>query len=87
MKGEVPHPDKNLEIDFGLDSLDQIELYFIENSFSLKLSEEEFEENITLRNLAKYISEKSNVYIESKGQWSDIISKIEKKEFKKDFSH
>lgn len=83
LKGEYPEADKDLEIEFGLDSLDQVELLtYIENSFSVKLDENEFKENSTLIKLSKYIASKSNGYIESGSNWSSIIKNGEIKELK-----
>ncbi|CAM3169906.1 AMP-binding protein [Streptobacillus felis] len=74
MKNEYPEPDMNLEIEFGLDSLDQVELLsFIERSFGTKLTDEEFKENISLISLAKLVKSKSDSFVETKDQWKDII--------------
>lgn len=83
MKGESPEPNKNLEIEFGLDSLDQVELLtFIENSFGLKMTEEEFKDNLTLIKLSDYIVNNSGEYNESGDQWNEIINKAPIKELK-----
>ncbi|CAM3169955.1 AMP-binding protein [Streptobacillus felis] len=83
MKGEYPEVDKNLEVEFGLDSLDQVELLtFIENSFGIKMSEDEFKENLTLIGLTKYISEKSSGYTEMTDQWKEVVQNAPKTELK-----
>ena len=80
MKGKYPHPDKDLEIEFGLDSLDQIELRtFIETSYGLTLDEQEFRNNLSLNKLAKLISEKGNMTNTQEGnEWTRIIEKAPK---------
>ena len=80
MKGKYPHPDKDLEIEFGLDSLDQIELRtFIETSYGLTLDEQEFRNNLSLNKLAKLISEKGNMTNTQEGnEWTRIIENAPK---------
>lgn len=86
MKGSVPEPDKNLEIEFGFDSLDQVELLtFIENSFGIKMNEESFKENMSLLGISEYIINNSKGYTESKDQWKEIIDKAPKKELKEGY--
>ncbi|WP_064612525.1 AMP-binding protein [Streptobacillus moniliformis] len=81
MKNEYAEPNVNLEIEFGLDSLDQVELLsFIERSFGVKLTNEEFKENITLIKLSELIKNKSEKFIETKDQWKEIIKNAPVKE-------
>ncbi|ACZ01881.1 AMP-binding protein [Streptobacillus moniliformis] len=83
MKGVYPEGNKNLEVEFGLDSLDQVELLtFIENSFGLKISEEDFKDNLTLLGLSKYIEEKSSGFTETTDQWKEVIQNAPNKELK-----
>ncbi|WP_156299739.1 AMP-binding protein [Streptobacillus canis] len=83
MKGAYPEVDKNLEVEFGLDSLDQVELLtFIENSFGIKMSENDFKDNLSLLGLSKYISEKSNGFIETTDQWKEVVQNAPKTDFK-----
>lgn len=74
LKNEYPDPDMNLELEFGLDSLDQVELLsFIERSFGLKLTDEEFKDNINLIKLSELVKSKSEKFVETKEQWKEII--------------
>lgn len=81
MKGKYPHPDKDLEIEFGLDSLDQIELRtFIETTYGLKLEEQEFRNNLSLNKLSNLITEKGNTENAQEGgnEWTRIIENAPK---------
>ena len=86
LKGNEPGPDENLEIEIGLDSLDQVELItYIENSFSIKLNETIFTTHSTLRSLSEYISEKSSNFTESEVKMDDIIKNAPYEEVKKGY--
>ena len=86
LKGNEPGPDENLEIELGLDSLDQVELItYVENSFSIKLNETIFTTHSTLRSLSEYISEKSSSFNEMEVKMNDIIKNAPYAEVKKGY--
>lgn len=83
IKGIDVSLNKNLELDYGFDSLDQIELLsFLERSFKIKIKEEEFKENLTLLKLYELVKERSNGFEQTDDQWKDIIKNAPSKEFK-----
>lgn len=85
LKGKTPKSTVDLEIEFGLDSLDQVELLsFLERSFGVLISTEEFKENSSLLKLSEYVKERTNGFVESENQWANLVRDINVEEPKKD---
>ena len=82
MKGKLLTADENLEIEYGLDSLDQVELIsFIQSTFGVVIAEKEFKENSTLAKLSDYVAQTSNVFNENvTNQWENIVKNAPKKD-------
>ena len=60
-------PDAHLELDLGLDSLDIVEiLSFIEMSFGIKITEEEFTDIKNVLDIAKFVKEKGGNLLKMK---------------------
>ena len=75
LKGVEPLPEENLELEIGMDSLDIVELFaYIENSFGIKLNEEQFSEMSNLKALSEYINEKATKIEDSEVDWKKIIA-------------
>lgn len=67
-------PDENLEIEIGLDSLDQVELIsYIENSFGIKMDENLISNYSNLRLLSEYIHKTSSDFNENEIKLDTII--------------
>lgn len=68
-------PDSHLELDLGLDSLDIVEiLSFIETSFGVKISEEQFSNLKSILDIAKFIKENGGEYHEEEMDWKSILN-------------
>lgn len=68
-------PENHLEIDLGLDSLDLVELVtFLENTFGIKVQEEDFTKIKTVEDLCIFIREKKGVYEKKDVNWEMIFS-------------
>ncbi len=74
-KGKIVFAHSNLEIDCGLDSLDIVELTaFIDYTFGLVLSREDFTPNMTIEVLAKLVRDKKTRIEMAKIGWKKILS-------------
>ena len=68
-------PDLHLELDLGLDSLDIVEiLSFIETSFGVKISEEQFSNLKNILDIAKYIKDNGGEYHQENLDWKSILN-------------
>lgn len=68
-------PDAHLELDLGLDSLDIVEiLSFIEMSFGIKITEEEFTDIKNVLDIAKFVKEKGGEFTENEVDWKTILN-------------
>jgi len=68
-------PDAHLELDLGLDSLDIVEMIsFIENSFSVQISEDELSEMKNILELSRFIREKGGSFEERTANLKDILN-------------
>lgn len=75
-KGVEPTPSENLELELGMDSLDLVEFFaYIDNSFGVKLNEEQFSNMSNLKALYQYIEEKAVKYEDGTVDWSQIVDK------------
>lgn len=75
-KGLEPTPSENLELELGMDSLDLVEFFaYIDNSFGIKLNEEQFSEMSNLKSLYKYIEEKAVKHEDGTVDWAQIVNK------------
>lgn len=69
------YPDSHIELDLALDSLDLVELQaFIESSFGIKLTEDQFSNNPTVEKLSTYLEENSKDINVKELNWSAILS-------------
>lgn len=67
-------PESHLEIDLGLDSLDVVEVItFIQNTFGINITEEDFSKIKTVEALCKYVREKGGNYEEKEINWKKIF--------------
>lgn len=67
-------PESHLEIDLGLDSLDIVEIItFIQNTFNVEISEEDFSRIKTVEALCQYIREKGGNFEEKEINWKKIF--------------
>ena len=67
-------PESHLEIDLGLDSLDVVEIItFIQNTFGVNISEEDFSRIKTVEALCQYVREKGGNYEEKEINWKKIF--------------
>lgn len=74
----------HLELDLGLDSLDLVEfLTFIENSFGVKIKEEDLVENATIIKIAEYVKENSTGTNIKSIDWGEILKKDSREYFPK----
>lgn len=78
LKGIEAQPEENLELEVGMDSLDIVEFFaYIENSFGVKINEEQFSQMNNLKSLTGYLEEKAikmeNVDID----WKKIIENVQ----------
>lgn len=68
-------PDAHLELDLGLDSLDIVEiLSFIEMSFGIKITEEEFTDIKNVMDMAKLVKEKGGEFSDNEVDWKTILN-------------
>jgi len=73
------YPDNHIELDLGLDSLDLVELQaFIESSFGIRLSAEEFSNNATVEKLSLFLDSKSTNINISEMNWNEILKEDRK---------
>ncbi len=69
------YPDSHIELDLALDSLDLVELQaFIESSFGIRLTEEQFSSNATVEKLAEFLSKNSKSINIAELNWSEILA-------------
>lgn len=74
MKGIEPNPEENLELEIGMDSLDIVEfLAYIENSFGIKIDEEQFLKIPNLKLLSEFVEEKATKMEDFEVDWKKII--------------
>ncbi len=74
LKGIEPLPEENLELEIGMDSLDIVEFFaYIENSFGVTLTEEQFSSMANLKALSEFITEKATKMENSETDWKEII--------------
>ena len=74
LKGIEPQPEENLELEIGMDSLDIVEFFaYIENSFGVKIDEEQFSRIPNLKLLSEYLEEKATKMEDSEVDWKKII--------------
>ena len=74
MKGIEPNPEENLELEIGMDSLDVVEfLAYIENSFGIKIDEEQFLKIPNLKLLSEFVEEKATKMEDFEVDWKKII--------------
>lgn len=67
-------PESHLEIDLSLDSLDIVEIIaFIQNTFGVNISEEDFSRIKTVEALCQYIREKGGNFEEKEINWKKIF--------------
>lgn len=67
-------PHSHLEIDMGMDSLDNVELLsYISTTFSISITEEEFSNAKTVKELIDLIKSKNGNFKESEVNWKDIL--------------
>ncbi|WP_432204389.1 AMP-binding protein [Cetobacterium somerae] len=67
-------PESHLEIDLGLDSLDVVEIItFIQNTYGVNISEEDFSRIKTVEALCQYIREKGGNFEEKEINWKKIF--------------
>ncbi|MHA4989305.1 AMP-binding protein [Cetobacterium somerae] len=67
-------PESHLEIDLGLDSLDIVEIItFIQNTFGVDISEEDFSKIKTVEALCQYVREKGGNFEEKEINWKKIF--------------
>lgn len=67
-------PESHLEIDLGLDSLDIVEIIaFIQNTFRVDISEEDFSRIKTVEALCQYVREKGGKFEEKEINWKKIF--------------
>lgn len=77
IKGIEPNPEENLELEIGMDSLDIVEFFaYIENSFGVKLNEEQFSTMQNLKLLSEYVSEKATKIEDNGVDWAKIIAEV-----------
>ncbi|WP_297493170.1 AMP-binding protein [Persephonella sp.] len=68
------YPYQHIEIDLGLDSLEKVELLsFIENSFGIKLTEEDISKNPTVEKLSEVIKNRKKKIEKAQINWSEIL--------------
>lgn len=75
---ETVHPDMNLEIDLGLDSLARAEVFAaLEQAYSIELEAEEAAQSLTVRDtvalIAKYVGDDSAAAVTTDLNWSKIV--------------
>jgi long-chain acyl-CoA synthetase len=70
------YPESHIEVDLGLDSLEKVEfLVFLEETFGVKISEEEFSKLDTVEKIARFVSEKRERLNLRKIDWKKILDK------------
>ena len=75
LKGMEPLPEENLELEMGMDSLDVVEFFaYVENSFGVKIDEEQFTKTPNLKLLSEYVEEKATKMENSEVDWKKIIA-------------
>lgn len=68
-------PDAHLELDLGLDSLDIVEiLSFVENSYGVKIKEEEFTNIKNVLTLAEFIKNHGGTFSNVEIDWKNILN-------------
>jgi len=68
-------PDAHLELDLGLDSLDIVEiLSFVENSYGVKIKEEEFTNIKNVLTLAEFIKNHGGIFSSVEIDWKSILN-------------
>lgn len=68
-------PDAHIELDLGLDSLDIVEiLSFVEMSYGLKITEEEFTRIKNVMTLAEFIKKNGGTFSNNEVDWKDILT-------------
>jgi long-chain acyl-CoA synthetase len=68
------HPSEHIEIDLGLDSLEKVELQtFIEKTFGINISDEEFIKYETVKDLAEFIKEKKTKVEIEEINWKEVL--------------
>ncbi|MDR1831902.1 MAG: AMP-binding protein [Fusobacteriaceae bacterium] len=68
-------PEAHMELDLGLDSLDMVEiLSFIENSFSVKISEDKLSEMKNILEIVRYIHENGGAFEDRTSDLKDILA-------------
>lgn len=78
LKGIEPQPEENLELEIGMDSLDVVEFFaYLENSFGVKIDEEQFSNMPNLKQLSEYIEEKATKMEDTEVDWNKIINEVQ----------
>ncbi|MGL4392586.1 MAG: 1-acyl-sn-glycerol-3-phosphate acyltransferase, partial [Fusobacteriaceae bacterium] len=68
-------PDSHLEIDIGMDSLDNVELIsYIQNTYGINISETDFVEIKLMRDMADFIKNKGGEFKEVEIDWKKILN-------------
>jgi long-chain acyl-CoA synthetase len=68
-------PDSHMELDLGLDSLDMLEIVsFIENSFSVKITEDTLSEMKNVLDIAKYVNDHGGAFTNSTSDFKEILN-------------
>lgn len=69
------NPNSHIELDLGFDSLDLVELKaFIDSTFGLDITEEDFSGNATVLKLAEFIKEKATQITNGIRDWKAILN-------------
>lgn len=67
-------PNSHIEIDIGMDSLDNVEMIaYIESAFGVKITEEELAQGKTVEEIAELIKRKGGEFHESHINWKKIL--------------
>ncbi len=70
------YPDDHIEIDLGLDSLEKVEfLTFLEDSFGIKINEEDLAKYQTVIDVANFVKEKKNKLEIEEINWKKVLEK------------
>lgn len=77
VKGIEAGAEDNLELEIGMDSLDIVELFaYLENSFGVKINEEQFSDMPNLKLLSEYIEENATKMEDIEVDWKKIIDEV-----------
>lgn len=69
------NPNSHIELDLGFDSLDLVELKaFLDSTFGIDISEEDFSGNATVLKLSEYIKEKATQITDGITDWKSIFN-------------